>query len=196
MKKLMFVALSMVVSSMVFAHGGDFQNRQNPDNTGFWDEMNDTHNVMHNTSISEKRSENGITFEVTSKSDATIESIKKRFVDDQTQMESYFKEVDVTVNTLDRGFEITLESNNKKTVAKLQSNGKNMIYRYLHSRNGRFGSHMGNHHGGHGSGMMHGWGNQNEMGPGMMFWDRDGSQNDSESYNRRYDHMRYNYDMM
>ncbi len=121
MKKLMLVALSMVMSSMVFAHGGDVSNPQSQDNNGFWQGMNEIHDMMHNTSISEKQSDNGLTFEITASSDSTVGSIKKRFIDDQVKLQTFLKDVDVTVHSLDNGVEVILESNDENTVKRMRT---------------------------------------------------------------------------
>ena len=189
MKKLMLVALSMVMSSMVFAHGGDLPNRQNQDNKRFWQDMNGTHDVMHNTAISEKQLENGISFEITAVSDSSLQSIRKKFIDEQAKLETYLENIDVTVHALDKGVEVILESENKDLVKKLNASGRNIVYRYLHLGNGRFHGQMG---GGYGPGMMHGWGSQNGMGPSMMYENGHYNQNNSDSH----DHMGYGPGMM
>ena len=169
MKKLMLMALSMALSGVVFAHGGGLSDRQNQENSDLWQGMQEIHDVMHNTSISTKPSENGITFEITANSDSTIKSINKRFVDEQTKLETYLKGVSVTVHSLDNGVEVVLESSDKKIVDKLNVSGRNIVYEYLHEGTAGFSAFRGHHRGGYGPGMMHGWSNRNGMGPGMMY---------------------------
>lgn len=195
MKKLMTLALSMVVSSMLFAHSGNRFNRNNQDSDKFWQGMNSIHDVMHNTLIAEKQTDNGVTFEITANLDSTIESIKKRFVDDQTKLEAYFKDVDVTVKSLDKGFEVILESNNANTVKNLQTTGKSSIYRYLHSGIEEFHGSRGYHHG-YGFGMMHSRGYRNGSGAEMMGQGGRFQQGHSGSNFQYNDHMYFGNETM
>lgn len=196
MKKLMVLALSMVMSAAVFAHDGDLSDRQNQENRGYWQEMNEIHDVMHNTSISEKRSDNGITFEITANSDSSITSVKKRFVDEKAKLEAYLKGVNVTVNALDSGVEVILESNDEEIAKKLTAYGRSIIYQYLHNGYAGTNGHMGYHRGGYGDRMMRDWGNQNGMNPGMMYEDDSDSQSEPGSYRGYDNHMGYGSGMM
>ncbi|MBU2511491.1 hypothetical protein KJ966_09130 [bacterium] len=168
MKKLMLLALSMAVSGIVYAHGGGMFNRQYQGNEESWKEMNEIHDVMHSTEIQSSLSDKGVLFELTSSSDSALESIKKRFVDEQEKLEAYFEGVQVTVSSLDNGVKVTLESNDQNTVAKLQRYERSLIFQYLHNiafegENGYYGCGRGLR-----TGMMHGYNNQNGSGPGFM----------------------------
>ncbi|NQU64914.1 MAG: hypothetical protein HQ517_11640 [SAR324 cluster bacterium] len=193
MKTIMFLALSMVMSAVTFAHNGGPADSQNDENYRGWQSMSETHNVMHNTSISAKRTDNGITFIITADSDSSLESINKKFVDEQVNLETYLKDIDVTVHSLVNGVEIVLESSDKAVVSRLNADGSNLIYQYLHNQTTGFSASMGTrpseyglgrthewgtqgemgpgagYKNGFGHGRMHGWGARNEMGPGMMY---------------------------
>ncbi len=196
MKKLMLLALSMAMSGVVLAHGGELSDRQNRENSDLWQGMQEIHDVMHDTSISTKRSENGISFQITANSDSSIKSINKRFVDEQAKLETYLKDVTVTVHSLDNGVEIVLESTDKKIVNQLNASGRSLIYEYLHEGTDRLSGFMGHHRGGYGPGMMHGWSNQNGMGPGMMYENGSTPRSEMGNYKQNDYHMGNDSGMM
>ncbi len=200
MKKLMLLALSMAMSGMIFAHGGSDTYHQNNGDSEFWKEMNEIHDVIHNTSIVEKRTENGLSFEITANSESTVESIKKQFVEDQEKLESYLKNVEVNVTALDSGVEISLKSEDETLLKRLQSYGKNLIFHYLHDsvlqgKEGFYG-HMGLHHQGYGPGMMYDYDKNMGFGPGMMYEEKNGERYAPESMLGNDNHMEYSHGMM
>lgn len=179
MKKLMLVALSMVISSMVFAQSGRFSNDTYGSNPMGWQQMNDVHNIMHNSSITQQLKDQGISVQIVANEEASIESIKKRFIDDKAKLEAYFGEVSIAVSSLDNGVQVILESSDPQKVKDLQRYGNRELVRFLHGDFAGMHRGRGYHHGGSGAGMMHGGG----------FWSGNGE--------RKWDgHMGYRNGMM
>jgi hypothetical protein len=163
MKKLMLLALSMTVSTMVFAHGGYYQQRQGGD---FQQDMNVTHDIMHNTSIKEIIIDKGLAFEVTGDSESIRASIKKRFVDEQSRLKAFFEGVDVSVESVESGARITFTSEDESTRNRLKESSKDLIYRYVHEESRGFRGARGYHCSGYGN--SPGWRDGHHRGPGMM----------------------------
>lgn len=163
MKKLMLLAFSMVISSMVFAHGGYYRQGQETD---FRQDMNVTHDIMHNTSIMETIVDKGLAFEITADSESAKTSIMTRFVDEQTRLKAFFEGVDVNVEAVEKGAIITLTSDNEDTQKRLKESGKDLIYQYAYAGFARFRGSRGYHCGGYGAGS--GWHDGYHRGPGMM----------------------------
>lgn len=158
MKKMMLIALSMVVTTMAFAHGGYYQQRSDGD---YRQDMTVTHDIMHNTSIKETKTEMGMTFEITAESESVKESVDKRFVEEQDRLKEFFEGVEVSVESIENGVNIRLTSDDERTQIRLKEAGLNLIYQYIHAG---FGGGRGYHCNGNRSGWRGGY----QRGPGMM----------------------------
>jgi hypothetical protein len=153
MKKLMLVALSVAMSTMLYAHGGNTTFNSNDRYADARQEMDEIHEVMHNTSIKGENTENGIVFEITSDSEAALTKINMSFVDEREKLDAFFKDVSIQIESLDNGVKLRLESDDDRLVSRLQAYGSRSVYQYLHS-----------------SFVMEGFGRSyHGYGPGMMF---------------------------
>ena len=165
MKKLMFLAILMIVPGMmVFAHSGYYPQQQPRQGSDFWQDMNATHDIMHNTSIKETQLENGLILEVSAESDSIKTSIQKKFVDEKVRLGEFFRGVDVAVESFENGVRITLTSENETVQRQLKESGKGLIYEYVHAGFMGFRNNRGYHCGNYGSR----WNGDGYMGPGMM----------------------------
>jgi hypothetical protein len=149
MKKLLVLIISLFLASIALAHGGSGwrnDSRSWRNDKG----MDQHHNLMHDSQVKAEKTDKGIKIEMTAQSKEVRELIQKEFLENQKNIESYFDGVKVTAKKLDSGVELTLSSDDTKTVEQLQYQGDGLVYQYLRdnihgSRAGRSGYQR--HHG-------------------------------------------------
>ena len=155
MKKLMLLVIFMFVAGIALAHGSGWRsdNRGSGNN---WKDMDQHHNLMHDSQVKAEKIDKGIKIEMTAESKDIQGLIQKEFLEKQDDLKSYFDDVEIIVRKLDNGIELTLSANDSRTVEQLQYYGNGLVYRYLrdkihNSRTGR-GGYRGHH------GRSGGWG--------------------------------------
>lgn len=177
MKRLLILAVSLVISSLVFAHGPG-QGGFSGDNDKYWKQMDKWHNVMHGISVDAENVEDGVILKVKTDSDEVLNTLKTELKFNKEGLVQYFKGVDVDLKDIEKGIEINLISKDSQTVSRLQNWKRGLLFQYMRSQvNGQFnggmgyGGHMGGCGGsgrGYGPGMMGGSYNNSGYGPGMM----------------------------
>ena len=177
MKRLLLIAVSLVISGVAFAHGPG-QGNFNGDNDKYWQQMDQWHDVMHGISVDSKNITDGVVLKITTDSDEVLNTLKTDLKINKEGLKSFFEGVEVALNDTEKGFDINLTSKDSQTVSRLQNWKNGLLFQYMRSQvNGQFDSRMGysGHMGGcdgsgrgYGSGMMGGSYNQSGYGPGMM----------------------------
>lgn len=135
MKKLLVLIISLFVASIALAHGGPGwrdDNRSWKNNN--WKGMDQHRSLMHDSQVKAEKIDKGIKIEMTAQSKEVQELIQKEFLENQKNIESYFDGVKVTAKKLDSGVELTLSSDDTKTVEQLQYSGDGLIYQYLRNK--------------------------------------------------------------
>ena len=175
MKKLFLTFVSLVAASVVFGHGAEWTNPTNDRDSGYWQNMDTMHTLMHNTDISILKTDEGVKISVTGESDEVVKVIRQELQENDLVLKKYFQDVTVDVGSLDNGVELTFGSKDPKTIDQLQYYGSGLVYRFLQNRvhgdNAYYG-HMGSSRRGR---MNRNWDHMN-FDSGMMGqnWPRDG----------------------
>jgi len=133
MKKLILLVNLLLIAGMVWAHGPEQNYDDKASSNSFWKQMNTFHGLIHDSTVRSQNTDEGVRLEISSSSDEVVEVIKKEFVENQEDLISYFKDLDIFIEALDNGVALTFSSNDEKKSIQLQQQGNSLIYQYLHT---------------------------------------------------------------
>jgi len=148
---LLLLVVPIFIAGVALAHGPGWRDGNRNWRNNNWKDMDQHYSLMHDSQVKAEKTEKGVKLEVTAQSKDVQSLIKKELLDKQDELKSYFKGVDVAVNSMDTGVEVTLNADDSQTVEQLQHDGDGLIYQYLRDTVHGAWSGRGGHHGHHGN---------------------------------------------
>lgn len=192
MKKLIMVlAASLLFGGVLLAHGYGYRNFRG-DNDEAWRQMDKWRDIMHDIDVDTKKIDNGVTITIETDSTDIAKELKTSL--NSEELAKYFEDTNVKVKESGKDVIVTITSDDKKVVEKLQYYRRGLIFQFLRDQmmgsfdggRGYYG-HMGpgyrsGCYGGYGPGMM--GGSSNNWGPGFRHMNWDGERINGTTDNR------------
>jgi|APSaa5957512622_1039677.scaffolds.fasta_scaffold212496_1 uncharacterized protein YdeI (BOF family) len=128
MKKIILIAASLLITSITFAHGNGWSknNNNSEKHNQYWQQMNTRHQLMHNTKVEVKNTESGVNLGIILPSDIAQGNITSDFQLSQENLAVYFKSVEVSLETQEKGWIISFSSSEDSLIKKLQHSGSGL----------------------------------------------------------------------
>jgi len=146
----MLIAASLLIVGTTFGHGNRWSkgNKNDTENNGqFWQQMNTWRQVMHDTKVEAKNTDNGVNLQIIIPSDEAQKAITDDFQLSQQNLATYFESVEVSLDGQENGWVISFSSSDDQLIKRLQNSGNGLWYEFLHLKmQGIMHSNNGNHH--------------------------------------------------